>query len=393
MRITACKTFKCSIPTGQDVRDGRTGEMLSSAKKSWLFLKVETDAGISGWGEGSGEWLVPSVDAVLQQFASLLVDCDPLRVAALTDDVFDRVPWKGGPVFGTAAAAINMALYDIAGKAWGAPVHALLGGSRRQSVRVYTGGVSFDDPEQSVRLARQALERGYCGIKGNPLEARRWPMDGEAVDRAVAAVAAVRQALGREFEIALDAHGAPAPELGLELARGVAPHRPLFLEEPVKVGSTAALLEVSHKSPVPIAAGEKLFSFEQFAPLIEERACAFLQPDVGHCFGITAAMEIARAANRQQMLMAPHMTSGPVAYAATLALDAAIPNFLVQETNYFEMYNHLAEHPWEIKGGSINISDEPGLGIHVKEQDLCKYPYEPMPFRQYRYADGSWKGW
>lgn len=393
MKITGFTTYKLSIPTGQDVRDHATGAAQSSLKKSWLFLKLETDAGITGWGEGSGEWLVPAAEATLLDWKPLLLGRDPLPVAALTEDIVDRLPWRGGPVFGTALAAINMALYDLAGQAWGAPVHTLLGGKRRDRIRVYTGGAVFDSPAAAAAVAREVKARGFAGVKGNPLEGRTWPMDQSAIAHSVACVAAMREAAGPDFDLMLDAHGSPQPELSLELARQLAPHRPLFLEEPVKVGSVAALAEVSRRSPVPVATGEKLFSFDQFEPLIAERAAAFLQPDLAHCFGLDHYLEIAQAARRQQILMAPHMAGGPVHYAATLAVDAATSNFLIQETNYFWLYDQLAEHDWKIADGHIALGDRPGLGISVKESDFARFPYEPMLFRQYRHRDGSWKGW
>ena len=299
-RITGFTTFKLSVPTGQETRDPRTGELLCSTKKSWLFLKLETNSGLCGWGEGSAEWLVPAVEATLLDWKPLLIGRDPLPVSALTEDIVDRLPWRGGPVFGTALAAINMALYDIAGQAWQAPVHTLLGGKRRDKVQVYSGGADFDNPEQAAAVSRQVKEQGFAGIKGNPLEERTWPMDHRAVETSVACVAAMREAVGADFDILLDAHGSPLPELSLEFARQLAPHRPLFLEEPVKVGSLDALIEVSRCSPVPIATGEKLFSLDQFLPLIERRACSFLQPDIAHCFGLDHFLEIARAAERQQ---------------------------------------------------------------------------------------------
>ncbi len=394
MRITELTIFKLSIPTGQEIRDLRNAAELANTKKSWLLLKLSTDSGINGWGEGSGEWIVPAVEACLVAWRPLLIGTDPLNVAALTEDISDRLPWKGGPVFGTAIAAISMALYDIAGKAWNVPVHTILGGKRRDKVRVYTGAAVFNSPAHAVHIAQEVKARGFAGVKGNPLEHRAWPMDGSAVEMSVSCVKAIREAVGSEFDIMLDCHGSPQPELSLEFARQCAPFRPLFLEEPVKVGSIDALLEVSRKSPTPLAVGEKLFHMDQFLPLIEKRACSFLQPDISHCFGITQFMEIAAAARRQQMLMAPHMAGGPVFYAATLAAVASIPNFLIQETNYFELFDSIVDHDWRISDGHVNVSDAPGLGVTVKEQDLLKtFPYEPMAFRQYRHADGSWKGW
>ena len=393
MKITGIKTYKFDVPAGEETHDRNTGALLSSNFKPWLFLKIETDTDISGWGEGSGGWLAPSVEPTLHEWSVLLIDQDPLRVVALTEDIPNRLPFKGGPVFATALAAINMALYDIAGKAWGVPVHTILGGRQRDRVRVYRGGNIFSDPEQAVAEARRVQSCGVAGLKGNPLENRTWPMDGTAIDHSTSCVTAVREELGPGFDILLDTHGSPTPELSIEFARCVAPLRPLFLEEPVKVGSTEALLQVSRQSPVPIATGEKLFSLQEFQPLIDQRACAFLQPDVAHCGGITGLMDIARAARQAQMLMAPHMDGGPISFAATLHADAVSANFLIQETAFFEQLNRYVEHPWVIEDGYVNISDQPGLGIEVKEQDIAELTYEPPPYRQYRHADGSWKGW
>lgn len=393
MKITGLQQFKFSVPTGNPSRDPATGALLGSVTKPWLFVKLTTDVGIDGWGEGTGEWLVDSVEATLASWKELVVGRDPLLTRAITDDIVNRIPWRGGPVFGTAIAALSMALFDVAGKAWQAPVHALLGGKRRDRVRVYRGGSLFESPEQAVAIARAAAEAGYAGVKGNPLEFRSWPMDGSSVSDCVACVKGVRETMGESFDVMLDCHGSPTPELALQFAESVAPYRPLFLEEPLKVGSIEALAAMHRRSPVPIATGEKLFSREQFQAIIARRACAFLQPDLSHSFGIPAMVDVARAAELEQILMAPHMAGGPLMYAATLHVDAVTPNFLIQETNYFEQFALCAEHDWRIAQGYVNVSDLPGLGVTVKEQELGKLRYEPLPFRQYRHADGSWKGW
>ena len=393
MRITGVKTYKFSVPTGQETRDERTGELLCSTSKPWLFLKMETDAGITGWGEGTGEWLLPAVEATLHDWESLLIGQDPLRFDAVPRDVTDRILWKGGPVFGTAAAAINMACYDIAGKAWGVPVHTILGGKRRDRVRVYSGGQFFKSPEDAVANARRFLEMGYAGIKGNPLEDRSWPMDASAIDHCVSCIAAIREALGSGIDIMLDVHASPQAELSIEFARQVAPYQPLFLEAPVKHDSIEALVEVSRKSPVPIAHGEAIFRMCDVRALIDRRACAFLQPDIGHCFGITAMMDIAKAAEQSQMLMAPHGGGGAICYAANVNANSAMDNFLIQESPGFEKLADYAEHDWVLADGYVNVPDRPGLGIEVKEQDIAKLPYEPLAYRQYRHVDGSWKGW
>lgn len=395
MKITAVKTYKLSVPTGQEIDDSKTGQMHRSSTKTWLLLKLETDVGIDGWGDATGEWLVPMAEATLHDWIPLLLDRNPVEVVALTEDVAARSPWKGGPVFGTALAAVNMALYDITGKAWKVPVHTLLGGKRRDRIRCYSNGGNYTDPAKAVESALKNKARGWAGTKGNPLEGRTWPMDMAAVEVSSDCVQAVREAVGDDHEILLDAHGSPIPELSIALAQRIARFRPLFFEEPVKVGSVDALAEVSRQSPIPIATGEKLFTVEAFRPLIDRRACAVLQPDVTHCFGITTMLEIARLAEYQQMLMAPHNTCSPVGHAATLQADAVMNNFLIQEVTgvYFQCYDRYADHDWVVADGHLNVSDRPGLGIEVKEVDIAAMPYQRMPYRQYHHEDGSWKGW
>ncbi len=392
MKITGMKTYKFSVGTGEAQIDPHTGGLISSTSKAWLLLKVETDGGIVGWGEGSGEWLTESVEATLHAWQTLLVGRDPLHISAICDDITNRLPWKGGPVYGTAIAAINIALHDIAGKAWGVPVHTILGGKRRDRVRVYGGGPMLT-PEQAAETAKSAKARGYAGVKGNPLEERRSPMDEAALVNSTEVVAAIRQAVGDGFDIMLDTHASPQPELSIEYARRVAKYRPLFLEEPCKVGSVDALMAVTRASPVPVAAGEKLFTIQQFEQVIAPRALAFLQPDIGHSFGLTNYMRIAERAEQQQILMAPHLGVGGILYVAAVHADAATNNFLIQESPDVSKFDAYMDHDLQIKDGYVNVTDRPGLGIEVKEADVAKAEFVTMAFRQYLHEDGSWKGW
>ena len=393
MKITGIKTYKFTAAAPEALRDPQTGEFLrATGAKDWLFLKIETDTELVGWGEGSGEWLTAPVEALLHDWEPLLVGRDPLPVAAICEDITSRLPWKGGAIFGTAIAAIDIALHDLMGKAWGVPVHTLLGGARRQRVRVYRGG-DLSSPENAVAAAREVQAAGYAGMKGVPLEERTWPMDEQALAHSTAVVAAIREAVGDQFDIMLDAHGSPQPELSIEFARRLAPFRPLFLEEPCKVGSVEALLAVSRQSPVPIATGEKLFDLAGFEPLIQSRAVAFLQPDIGHSFGLGNYMKIAQRAEQQQILMAPHLGVGGLLYVASLHADAATSNFLIQESPQLHAFDKYMEHDLEVRDGHINTPASPGLGVEVKEADIAKMPHVPMEYRQYRHVDGSWKGW
>lgn len=393
-KITGIKTYKFNVDTGPIRRDPKTGLPISSAFKTWLFLKIETDTDLHGWGEASIEWLSPVVEEALRGFEPLLVGRNPLDVVAICDDITDRIPWKGGAVLGSALAAINMALYDIAGKALKVPVYQLLGGKKRERVRVYSGGLKFSTVNEARAAARAAVDAGHRGLKGNPLEQRTWPMDGEELEHCTQIVAAVREEVGPHVDILLDTHGSPMPSLSIAFAKMVAPYRPLFLEEPCKWGSVPALKEVALQSPVPIATGEKIFALREFKEIIDARACAFLQPDVSHSFGLSYFMKIAQLAEEAQILMAPHNAGGPIHFAALLHVDAVIANFLVQEVHGRERHSRYAEHDFAFKRGYVELNDRPGLGVDVKESVVAKLPYDRrMEYRQYRYFDGSWKGW
>jgi L-alanine-DL-glutamate epimerase-like enolase superfamily enzyme len=181
MKITKIKTYKFNVTVGDSVRDPVNREPVSSPFKTWLFLKIETDTELYGWGEGSGEWLSPIVESTLHEWEELLIGRNPLDVVALSDDIADRLPWKGGPIFGSALAAINMALYDIAGKAWKVPVYQILGGKKRDRIRIYNGEINFESVDLALAKAREAVEAGARGLKGNPLESRTDPLDHHAL--------------------------------------------------------------------------------------------------------------------------------------------------------------------------------------------------------------------
>ena len=394
MKITQIKTYTFNVKTGQSIRDPNNRRLLTSPFKTWMFVKIETDTEIYGWGEATVGWLAPVVETTLDEWGELLIGRNPLDVVAICDDITDRLPWKGGAVLGSAIAAINMALYDITGKAWKVPVYQVLGGKKRDRIRVYNGPINFESVERARADAAAAVNAGAMGLKGVPLETRNWPMDHHALEHSVRVVAAVREEVGPDVELMLDTHASPNPALSLAFAHMVAPYRPLFLEEPCKVGSVAALKEVSSRSPVPIATGEKLFMYRDFKQIIDERACAFLQPDVSHSFGISSFLHISRLAEEAQILMAPHNAGGPVYFAALLHADAVISNFLIQEVWLLDQYGKYVDHDFRLKNGYIELNDRPGLGIDVKEETIAKLPFDKRrPYRQYRHADGSWKGW
>jgi galactonate dehydratase len=375
---------------------GVTTRRMWAGTRNWLFVRIETDEGLHGWGEGSLEWWEDAVEAAIGVLERQLVGQDPRRVGALHFDLLRRTGWRGGPVHGSALSAIDQALWDIAGKARGVPVYELLGGALRERVRAYaSGGYSCDDPAEAVELARSWTGRGFGALKANPAESRRTPIDNAAVDRTVAVMDAVRAALGPGVDLLLDCHGSPTPPMGLRLAEAIAPFRPLFLEEPVQSGDLEALLEVSRKSPVPIATGEKLVSREEFRPIVDRRAASVIQPDLSHAYGLTGVLRIAQLAEDRQVWVAPHNSCGPVGTAAALHLDAVIPNFLIQEIGTYALpfVDQIAPGAFTLRDGYFDLPTAPGLGVDLDEAAIAANPPRAMPLREYRHADGSWSGW
>lgn len=326
---------------------------MCSTSRSWLFLKVETDAGISGWGDGSAEWLVPMVETTLHEWKELLIVRDPLQVIALCEDITNRLPWKGGPVIGTAIAAINMALYDIAGKAWGVPVHTILGGKRHHRIRVYCNGGTFETAEEAAAMAKHCQEQGYTDIKGNPLESRTWPADESAVQSSLAGIAAIRQAVGDEFDIMLDAHG--QPDAGVEYfpgtAGGALPAAVFRKTSQARLGRGAA-----GRDPGKRSAHHHRRKDLHPARVRASHRTARVRRAVARCNELLRdddIVEIARRAEHAQ----PHNVADPVGYAATLHADAVMNNFLIQETTkeYIEAYGKCAEHDFVVEDGYVGL--------------------------------------
>ena len=255
MKIRSLRTYKFSVPTGQRIRDPATGELLCSTSKPWLFLELRTDVGISGWGEGTGEWLTEPVEAALHAWEELLVGRDPAAGA--------------GPVRGRAGPPALEGRTGLRQRPGGGGTRPSTTSPGRpggcppipsSAAGAGTGSACTPRPHWPRRrrpspAPGRPWRPGTPASKGNPLETRSWPMDREAVEHSAACVQAMREAVGDGLDLLLDAHGSPTPELSLAFAEAVAPWRPLFLEEPVKAGSVEALLEVSRKSPVPVRRG------------------------------------------------------------------------------------------------------------------------------------------
>lgn len=367
----------------------------------WLFCRVWTDEGIVGWGEPVVEGRAEVVRKAVEVLAEYLIGQDPLRVEhhwqVLTKGGF----YRGGPVLSSAVAGLDQALWDIAGQAYGAPVHALLGGPVRDRVRVYSW-IGGDEPTELVEAAKAQAEAGFTAVKMNA-SGRLSPIPTRAeVGRVVARVAAAREALGDEYDIALDFHGRAGAAAVRRILPELAPLHPLFVEEPLLPEHADQLHDIVTCSPIPVATGERLYGRGEFlAPL--RAGVAVVQPDVSHAGGISEVRRIAALAETHGATLAPHCPLGPIALASSLQVAFATPNFLIQEQSAGIHYNAGSElldyvvdqEPFRFVDGHVARTAAPGLGIAVDEAAVRAADRAGHAWRNpvWRHDDGSFAEW
>jgi galactonate dehydratase len=304
-----------------------------------------------------------------------------------------RDQYQGGSTVMTAISGVEVALWDIIGKACGQPVYRLLGGRCHRRVPAYANGWygGARTPEEFSERAREAVARGYRGLKFDPFGTAWKELSRAEAEEAVALVAAVREAVGPEVELMIEFHGRLSAGAAVEMMRRLENFRPAWCEEPVAPESLDLLVEVKRQSKLPVAAGERLYTLADFHRLIELRAADIVQMDVSHCGGILASKKIAAMAAVQDLRIAPHCSVGPVALAACLHVDASTPNFMVQEAfaEFDVPWRSDLVHGWNpIRNGEFILSDEPGLGLDIDEAAIAAHPYVMNPFPSL--WDGDW---
>jgi galactonate dehydratase len=367
----------------------------------WLFCRVSTDQGLAGWGEPVVEGRAEVVRAAVEVLSEYLLGEDPLQVEhhwqVLTKGGF----YRGGPVLSSAVAGLDQALWDIAGQAYGAPVHALLGGPVRDRVRVYAW-VGGDEPAALADAVAAHVEAGMTAVKMNAsgrLAAIPTPAE---LDGIVDRLAAVRSVLGRHRDVALDLHGRASFPAARLILPAVAQLRPLLVEEPLVPEHGHRLAELVACSPVPLATGERLYSRSDFLPALQA-GVSVVQPDPSHAGGISEVRRIAALAEPFGALFAPHCPLGPIALAASLQVALATPNFLIQEQSLGLHYNGGTElldylvdpEPLRIVAGHIPRPERPGLGITVDEAAVRRAARTGHAWRNpvWRHDDGSFAEW
>ena len=373
MQITDIKTFL--------VHPGKA--------KNLCFVKIETDEGIYGWGECYTQSdRDVQITAHVDQLRRYLIGRDPTNIKHFTQMAFDDFAGRRGSMdYYCAISGLEHAMWDIAGKAYGAPVHKLIGGACRDKIRVYANGWSGGNPtpDSLAERASEVIEAGFTALKFDPIPGRWRTYVSKDVERAaVENVRAVREAVGPDVDILVEMHRRLAPMHAVRIAHEIEQYRPFWFEEPILAENIPALASVRQKINIPVVTGEELYTKFEFREVFERQAADILNPDVCNVGGILELKEIAAMAEAYFVVISPHnFNSTTVGLAATIQVSAAIPNFLITEyfVNLEELGRDIAKKPFEVQDGYIQIPDTPGLGIDLDEERLAAYPYKPFPPR------------
>ena len=346
-------------------------------KPRWVFLKMHTDEGLTGWGEPIVEGWSHTVAAAVEEMGRYLMGKDPRRIEHHWQALYRGAFYRGGPLLSSALSGIEQAMWDITGKWLDVPIYQLLGGAVRDRVRVYrhVGGTT---PEALAEAGRRSLKQGFTAVKTTPFQAVGFVESPEFVREVVGRIAALREAVGEAVDIGIDFHGRVSPAMAVQLARAFEPYHPMFIEEPCLPGSVDAMAEVARATSIPIATGERLYTKWAFREVLEKGAAAILQPDLSHAGGILEVRKIAAMAEAHYAAIAPHCPLGPISLAACLQVDACTPNFLCQEQ--VNLGDGYLKEPFVVRDGYIAVPTGPGLGVEVDEEALAEKLY-----------DGSWE--
>ena len=347
---------------------------LFNIEPRWLFLKIETDEGISGWGEPVVEGRAHTVKAAVEELREYLVGKDPLKIEDHWQVLYRGGFYRGGPILMSAIAGIDQALWDIKGKYFNAPVYELLGGACREKIGVYSW-VGGDRPNEVAQAALAKKMEGFTAIKMNATEELHYIDSFEKVEKVVHRVEEVRKATGKNFGIGLDFHGRVHKPMAKVLVKELEKYNLMFIEEPVLAENLEALKVVCTHTSTPIATGERMYSRWDFKKVFEEGYVDIIQPDLSHAGGITECRKIATMAEAYDIALAPHCPLGPIALAACLQLDAITPNAFIQEQSLGIHYNtgsdlldYLNDKTvFKYNSGYVEIPRGPGLGIDINE--------------------------
>ncbi|MBI4904592.1 MAG: galactonate dehydratase [Acidobacteria bacterium] len=356
-------------------------------KPRWLFLKVHTNAGITGLGEPITEGRAITCREAVKEIEPYLIGKDPRAVAHHWQAIYRHAFYRGGPILTSALSGIDQALWDIKGKALGVPVYELLGGPTRNRVRVY----SHARTPEAIKADKQ---RGFTAFKTGPAKRRpaRYVESPAEVAYAAEKFKELKAAAGEDCDIGIDFHGAISPAHAKMLIKAYEPLNPYFIEEPCQAQNHDIMAEIARGTHLPIATGERVFTKWGFREVLEKKAATILQPDLCHAGGITEVRIIAGMAEAYYATVAPHNPLGPISLAAGVQIAAAIPNFLIQEQ--VSLGEGYIKQPFTVKDGYLDLPTAPGLGIELDENKLAdKIGHDWRNPQTYDADDGSVVDW
>ncbi len=368
----------------------------------WMFLKIETDEGVTGWGEPVIEGRARSVETAVNELSEYVIGKDPSRINDIWQAMYRAGFYRGGPILMSAIAGIDQALWDIKGKVLNAPVYELLGGLVRDRMKMYSW-VGGDRPADVIDGIKKLQAIGFNTFKLNGCEEMGLIDTSKTIDAAVAVVAEIRAAFGNEIEFGLDFHGRVAAPMARVLIKELEPYRPLFIEEPVLAEQAEYYPRLAEMTHIPIAAGERMFSRFEFKRVFAAGGISIVQPDLSHAGGITECVKIAAMAEAYDIGLAPHCPLGPLALASCLHVDFVSRNAVLQEQSMGIHYNQGAElmdyvlnkEDFQFHDGYMLPPKKPGLGVDVNEELVIERSKTAPDWRNpvWRHADGAVAEW
>lgn len=368
----------------------------------WLFLKIETDEGITGWGEPIVEGRADTVTAAVNELMPLLIGKDPMPIEDHWNTMYRSGFYRGGPVIMSAISGIDQALWDIKGKFFNAPVFELMGGKTRDKIKVYSW-IAGDRPTDVARATIAAKENGFTAVKMNATDEMQIIDSYQKIERVLERVASLREAVGMSVEVGIDFHGRLHKAMAKVLVKELEQYHPMFIEEPVLPENNEALKAIAAISSIPIATGERMFSRWHFKELLASGYIDIIQPDLSHAGGITECKKIFSMAEAYDVAVAPHCPLGPIALAACLQVDASCYNAFIQEQSlgiHYNEGNDLLDYitdssVFNYEDGFVKIPTAPGLGITINEDYVREKSKEGHNWKNplWRHEDGSVAEW
>ena len=388
LKITGMKVFGVSLTPTSD--------------RPYVFVKLETNQGLVGWGEGTLEGKASAVMSCVNDFREFLIGADPMQVEHIWQSMYVHSFYRAGPVIGSAISGIDQALWDLRGKALGMPVYKLLGGPLDpRGVRGYYH-VDGANREQLAKVREIALAEGLSCFKSGIPGYYEWIERRTKIEAAIKAIQMQREVLGPDIDIAVDFHAKTSPSVASIIVKEVEPLNLLFIEEPCPPENVQAMAKIARRSTTPIATGERLIASYGCRELIEMGVVDILQTDINHVGGISGLWKVATTAAVSSISMAPHACEGPIGGLATIHVDAAMPNFVIQEI-CGQVRPNAADKVWEewfgfpamrMVNGRFPLSEKPGLGFELSEASLAKFPFGgTRPMARVFHQDGSVAEW